>query len=71
MTDLHATDAHPERCRGALLTLLHLACGLLLGRVVPVLTRAHLQVQDARIAEVMHHILQQQEFCEGSTVKEF
>lgn len=63
---LHPTHAHAQSGRGALLALLHLARGLLLGGVVAVLPCAHLQVQDARTAEVMYHVLEEQKFYRES-----
>lgn len=59
---LHPTHTHAQCGRGALLTLLHLASGLLLGGVVAVLPCAHLQVQDAGAAEVMYYVLEEQKF---------
>lgn len=57
---LHATDPHAQRCRGALLTLLDVPGFLLLRGIIPVLPSAHLQVQDAGVAVLGHHVLQQE-----------
>lgn len=68
---LHPTHTHAQSGRRALLALLHLTGGLLLGRVVAVLPRAHLQVQDAGVAEVMYYILKEQKLYRQSVKEHF
>lgn len=63
---LHPTHSHAQSSGGALLALLHLTSGLLLGRVVAVLPCAHLQVQYAGTAEVMYYVLEEQKFWRES-----
>lgn len=55
---LHATHTHTNDCRSALLTFSDLVGCFLLGSVVPVLTGAHLQVQDTRHLVAGSQILQ-------------
>lgn len=59
---LHPAHAHAQSGRRALLALLHLTGGLLLGGIVAVLPCAHLQVQDAGAAEVVYYVLEEQKF---------
>lgn len=66
---LHAGEADPQRGRRAMLTLADLHGLLLLGGIVPVLLRAHLQVQHAGHPVPPRQVLQQDEFW-WSRVKE-
>lgn len=62
---LHPTDPDPEAAGGRVLALLHEPLLLVRWDVIPVLARAHLQVQDAWVTVLSCHILQQDEFWEG------
>lgn len=62
---LHPTDPDPKAAGGRVLALLHEPLLLVWRDVVPVLARAHLQVQDAWVTVLSCHILQQDEFWEG------
>lgn len=63
---LHATQSDPHGGGGALLALADVHGLLFLRGVVPVLARAHLQVQHARHRVSPRQVLQQDEFWEGS-----
>lgn len=59
---LHPTDPDPKAAGGRVLALLHEPLLLVWRDVIPVLARAHLQVQDAWVTVLSCHILQQDEF---------
>lgn len=59
---LHPTDPDPEAAGGRVLTLLHEPLLFVRRDIIPMLTCAHLQVQDAWVTVLSCHILQQDEF---------
>lgn len=63
LVHLHAAETHAQRGGRAGRTLGHLLVALLHRRIVPVLSRAHLQVQNARLLELRRYVLQHQIIC--------
>jgi len=59
---LHATDTNAEVTGRGRVTLVHLTQSLLVRRIVPVLARAHLEVQYTRQFKVHRQVLQKNEF---------
>lgn len=62
---LKAAQTHTEARGGARCALRHLLRALLSRCVVAVLSRAHLQVEDARLLELRRDVLQHQEVWKG------